>query len=805
MEVTNTAPLFDGSYETRPFSRMEADDVFVVTLDFSGTSGNSKFPGYPYGYFYVSFYASGTPASVSGRVYNNYASHGVGWHELDFIAEEGGKLYEAYNGYYGLQKLEITIVGSADNGYGYTSPCQIEFRLIRGTATSGVMLTKYGGETIYGNLTVDNLVGTVNGFTIGKSVPSDAKFTDTTYTAGTGLSLSNTTINHSNSVTAGTVGTSSDTSGVTTAIPYVTYDSQGHITSAGTHTHTIPAMTASDNGVGRITTGNGVSASYSSGNVIVTNTAGIYAVKGTQTFSTNAWTGNIDVDSLYDGLTIAYFLPYAGTGAATLNLTLKDGTTTGAIEVYYSGTTRLTTHYAKGSTMILTYWSAGSVSIDGTAIATSRWTCFDYNTSNTYQLYGYGINGQAGEYGVFAYTIVLEDSTGKWQSLTTETGTGTTKQKNPSGFRLGKVLYYYGTAKASGANVNSSGLYVSNAFDARNSFNCGQTLTAYSPVYLVGTVNDSTGLFYLDDTWYTHTLPSTADGKVYIYLGHAYDTYHIWLAPYHPIYEYVSGAIRIWTRDYPLMGRVGAVESDITSIYGSISSIQSDMSTMQPTINGKANISHTHTVSNITDLTNATSSKAGLMSSTDKTKLDGIDFTANYIVVDGTTIFVENDSQDLPDTEPVEEETNYGVFPVVGTHSSATNLWTGNLDVSSLYDGLTIAYYVPYGGNGSDITLNLSLNSGFNSGRVNVYYDGTTRARSQIKPGSTVILTYWSAGSISVEGVDTEDERWTRVDYCIDSLATSSANGLMSSTDKSKLDSINITYTSSNKLITFSF
>ena len=35
--------------------------------------------------------------------------------------------------------------------------------------------------------------------------------------------------------------------------------------------------------------------------------------------------------------------------------------------------------------------------------------------------------------------------------------------------------------------------------------------------------------------------------------------------------------------------------------------------------------------------------------------------------------------------------------------------------------------------------------------------------------------------------------------------ATSSANGLMSSTDKAKLDRINITYTSSTKLITFSF
>lgn len=187
--VTNTAALFDGSYETRPFSRMEAGDVFVVTLDFSGTSGNSQFPGYPYGYFYVSFYSSGTPASVSGRVYNNYASHGVGWHELDFTAEESGRLYKAYNGYYGLQKLEITIVGSADNAYGYTSPCQIELHLTRGAATSGSMLTKYGGEKIYGNLTVDNLIGTVNGFTIAKSVPSNAVFTDTTYTPASAAPL----------------------------------------------------------------------------------------------------------------------------------------------------------------------------------------------------------------------------------------------------------------------------------------------------------------------------------------------------------------------------------------------------------------------------------------------------------------------------------------------------------------------------------------------------------------------------------------------------------------------------------------
>lgn len=63
--------------------------------------------------------------------------------------------------------------------------------------------------------------------------------TDTQYSNGTGLSLNGTTFNHSNSITAGTAGTSSETSGSTLDIPYVTYDAQGHITAVGTHTHTI--------------------------------------------------------------------------------------------------------------------------------------------------------------------------------------------------------------------------------------------------------------------------------------------------------------------------------------------------------------------------------------------------------------------------------------------------------------------------------------------------------------------------------------------------------------------------------------
>lgn len=72
---------------------------------------------------------------------------------------------------------------------------------------------------------------------------------DTTYSAGSGLSLSGTTINHASSITAGTAGSSSSTSGIEISIPYVTYNDTGHITEAGNRTHTINEATTSASGL----------------------------------------------------------------------------------------------------------------------------------------------------------------------------------------------------------------------------------------------------------------------------------------------------------------------------------------------------------------------------------------------------------------------------------------------------------------------------------------------------------------------------------------------------------------------------
>ena len=127
-----------------------------------------------------------------------------------------------------VAKADITGLGIPGSDTNTHRPIQVNGTQILGDNTTALNL-KAGT-----NVTVTNSSGTVT-----------FAATDTTYSAGTGLSLSGTTINHSNSVTSGTAGTSSATSGSTLAVPYVTYDAQGHITGSGTHTHTVSGFLTS--------------------------------------------------------------------------------------------------------------------------------------------------------------------------------------------------------------------------------------------------------------------------------------------------------------------------------------------------------------------------------------------------------------------------------------------------------------------------------------------------------------------------------------------------------------------------------
>lgn len=71
-------------------------------------------------------------------------------------------------------------------------------------------------------------------------VPPD---TNTTYTGSDGISVSGTTISHSNSITAGNAGPTANSSpsfGGSFTVPYIVYDARGHITSRTNRSITLP-------------------------------------------------------------------------------------------------------------------------------------------------------------------------------------------------------------------------------------------------------------------------------------------------------------------------------------------------------------------------------------------------------------------------------------------------------------------------------------------------------------------------------------------------------------------------------------
>lgn len=275
-------------------------------------------------------------------------------------------------------------------------------------------------------------------------------------------------------------------------------------------------------------------------------------VAGTQTAATGAWTGVCnDITALYDGLTIAYWLPYAGSGNATLNLTIN-GTATGAKNCYYSGTSRLTTHYGAGNIIYLTYRSAGNV--NGTNYE-GWWAQSQYDSNTVSQVRWDYSTMYAGAAGIFPYTLVMMNTSGNYESIVTSSSTGTSKARNTIGFVPETLRYaHVGSATTNGNKVSASNYFVFDAysgFDFRYSANISTTgLTVGKPVYLVGKMTN--GLFYLESTWWTQTLPTTADGKVYMYVGSVYmpsgtaSDYRVNLSVSHPMFQYIGGALRLY-------------------------------------------------------------------------------------------------------------------------------------------------------------------------------------------------------------------------------------------------------------------
>ena len=178
----------------------------------------------------------------------------------------------------------------------------------------------------------------------------------------------------------------------------------------------------------------------------------------------------------------------------------------------------------------------------------------DDNTtySINYMIYAGTANAGTGTYAVTRYGLLMQKPDGTWETLketSTNYSTATTKTANTHGFLPGIITYYGTTAvKKNGEAIAVTSLYLKySTVDARYSFNCGATpgWAAGDSIYIVGTIG-SDGLFYLDPTtWHSNALPTTQDGKVYMYLGtYAADAYKCSIDLDHPMYYHDGTSVK---------------------------------------------------------------------------------------------------------------------------------------------------------------------------------------------------------------------------------------------------------------------
>ena len=262
-------------------------------------------------------------------------------------------------------------------------------------------------------------------------------------------------------------------------------------------------------------------------------------VIGTQTTATAIFTGVAKFNVLTDGKEITYWLPqayssndavsYTPTGGsassgAVLNLTLGNGTSTGNIPCFYSGASRLTSHYGAGNVIHFLYRE--NVTIGSVTINKGFWADANYD-SNTYDRLRYSQNITADSGGITSGNIIVGYN-GRYHNL-----------KTGGAFDISYPILYCGTTLNGNASGNNN--YLCIPFNSSSTQNTSWTVG--KPVYIRGTLNGTT-FTPINTTPLIQTTPTSNDGYQYILLGNAYATNGIYLAYDHGIYEYYDGGFK---------------------------------------------------------------------------------------------------------------------------------------------------------------------------------------------------------------------------------------------------------------------
>ena len=83
-------------------------------------------------------------------------------------------------------------------------------------------------------------------------------------------------------------------------------------------------------------------------------------IKGTQTGSTNTWTGYSEDTKLRDGKQILYYLPFSSPSLPTLNITFSSGSSTGPKDILKNGVEAVQETFPASSVIRLTWVEANN-------------------------------------------------------------------------------------------------------------------------------------------------------------------------------------------------------------------------------------------------------------------------------------------------------------------------------------------------------------------------------------------------------------------------------------------------------------
>lgn len=194
---------------------------------------------------------------------------------------------------------------------------------------------------------------------------------------------------------------------------------------------------------------------------------------------------------------------------------------------------------------------------DSTRVAGGCWVLNrGYNSDNNTIGYQVRTNSQSLPMSsiVYRYRLLFTSADGKKyvpannSTSTNATASRTTNQEKINPF--GCIFYYGATASvAANARPSSTALWEQYAITLGYSFNrtgAALTLTSWKPVYIKAEPQTDGSAIIDANNPYVQDLPTTDDGKIYIFLGVAYSATQVELQLDHPVYYYKNGRVRLY-------------------------------------------------------------------------------------------------------------------------------------------------------------------------------------------------------------------------------------------------------------------